>query len=267
MQSHDPLPQEFTNRLHLLYQDNKEEVLKTFSEEKPITFRINTLKSSRQEMFNVFANHTLHIEPVSWYDTAFIFRGPKSSLTTLPEYRQGKFYIQNLSSMIPALALEPTQGNSVLDIAAAPGSKTTQLAVMMGGEGELVANDISRARIFKLKDNLSQQGITTIKILNLPGERLWRKYPEYFDRVLVDAPCSMEGRITTSDPDSYKDWSVKKIKELSHRQQYLLRSAITATKVGGIIVYSTCTLAPEENEGVIDWILEKEGDAVSLEKN
>jgi len=148
----------------------------------------------------------------------------------------------------------------------APGSKTTQIACLMQNKGEIVANDISRTRLFKLRANLKQQKITNVHITNLAGERMWRKYPEYFDKVLVDAPCSMEGRFTTTDPDSYKDWSLKKVKELSHRQQYLLRSALTATKVGGVVVYSTCTLSPEENEGVIDWLLEKEGDSIEVEK-
>jgi tRNA (cytosine49-C5)-methyltransferase len=94
---------------------------------------------------------------------------------------------------------------------------------------------------------------------------LWQKYPEYFDKVLLDSPCSLEGRFDASDPKSYQDWSPKKVKLLSKMQKFLLRSAISLCKIGGEVVYSTCTLSPEENEEVIDWILSKEGGAVSVE--
>lgn len=261
------LPQEFLERLEKLYSSEELKAVKqSFTTDKPVSFRVNSLKASTSEVLELFKAKQLSVTPVPWYPDSFIYEGAKTDLTSLPEYREGKFYIQGLSSMIPALVLNPRPSEKVLDIAAAPGSKTTQIATLMNDSGELVANDISRTRIYKLKDNLKQQGVTNATVLNQPGERLWRKYPEYFDKVLVDAPCSMEGRISTFDPDSYKDWSVKKVKELSHRQEYLLRSAITATKVGGTIVYSTCTLAPEENEGVIDWILAKEGDAIELEE-
>lgn len=268
MQGLGILPDQFIERVNELYsQSDLESIKRSFSEEKPVSFRVNTLKTTLEEMVATLRNKQISVDPIPWYQDAFIYHEAKTDITSLPEYKDGKLYIQGLSSMIPALILEPKPDDRILDIAASPGSKTTQIATLMQDRGELVANDISRTRVFKLRDNLKQQGVTNVTVLNQPGERLWRKYPEYFDRVLVDAPCSMEGRITTSDTDSYKDWSVKKIKELSHRQQYLLRSAITATKGGGTVVYSTCTLAPEENEAVIDWLLEKEGDAVSLEKN
>jgi 16S rRNA (cytosine1407-C5)-methyltransferase len=140
------------------------------------------------------------------------------------------------------------------------------MAAMMHDTGELVANDNSRARLYKLTANLQNAGITNTKIEHMRGERLWQKYPEYFDKVLVDVPCSMEGRFMADDPKTFKDWSPRKSKLLSQQQQYLLRSAISAAKVGGSIVYSTCTISVEENEAVIDWILKKEGDAISVEE-
>jgi 16S rRNA C967 or C1407 C5-methylase (RsmB/RsmF family) len=98
-----------------------------------------------------------------------------------------------------------------------------------------------------------------------PGEYFWKKNPEFYDRVLVDVPCTMEGRIYCGDPKTYQDWSEQKIRDLSVRQQHLLRSAVTSCKVGGTIVYSTCTLAPEENEGVLNWLLEREKGTVQVE--
>ena len=180
-------------------------------------------------------------------------------------YKEGKIYIQNAASMIPTLALQPQPEEIILDMAASPGSKTTQIAMHMQNQGIIIANDKSPKRLFKLIDNLKRQHVTNVKTSAMPGEFLWKRYPEYFDKVLIDAPCTMEGRFTTQDPDSYKDWSPRKIKELSNLQKWMLRSAISCTKVGGTIVYSTCALSPEENEEVINWMLKKIGDAIQIE--
>ncbi|CAN5123377.1 RsmB/NOP family class I SAM-dependent RNA methyltransferase [soil metagenome] len=267
MSDSSSLPSDFLDRINMLFLgEERQRILASFCDEKPISFRVNTLRTSLQELISQFNERGISVESVAWYKDAFIYNGPKSDLTSLSEYADGKFYIQGLSSMIPALALDPQISDIVLDLAAAPGSKTTQIATLMHNESEITANDMSRTRLFKLRDKLRQKGVANVRILNLPGEKIWKRYPEYFDKVLVDVPCSMEGRFKCDDPDSYQDWSIKKVKELAHRQQYLLRSAITATKVGGTIIYSTCTLSPEENEGVIDWVLEKEGDAITIEK-
>jgi 16S rRNA (cytosine1407-C5)-methyltransferase len=167
--------------------------------------------------------------------------------------------------MLPALILNPQPGEKVLDLCAAPGSKTTQLAALMQNQGEIVANDTSKARLHKLRSQLEQYGMSNTRIISQPGQSLWQKYPDYFDKTLVDVPCSMEGRFRTDDPVSYSHWSEKKVKLLAKLQKWLLRSAISATKPGGVIVYSTCTLSPEENEGVIDWILKKDGHKVMIE--
>jgi 16S rRNA (cytosine1407-C5)-methyltransferase len=187
-------------------------------------------------------------------------------LTDLEAYREGKIYIQNLSSMVPPLAMDLEPGQKVLDLAAAPGSKTSEIAALLHNTGEIVANDKSHERLYKLRAVLGQQGVTNVTVSQKPGEILWKWHPEYFDSVLVDAPCSMEGRITTEDPDSYKDWSLKKIKVLSQLQKKLLRSAFSSVKVGGCVIYSTCTFSPEENEEVIDWLLTKENGAVEVKK-
>ena len=261
------LPQEFLNKLDkFIPRDTLKCTLASFAVKKQVTLRINSLSTTRGELISEFRNQQIILTPTPWYKDAFSTTSSTKELTSLSSYGEGKFYIQGLSSMIPPLILDPQIDDSILDITAAPGSKTTQIATLMQNNGEIIANDISRTRLFKLKANLKQQHITNTKITNIPGERIWKKYPEYFDKVLVDAPCSMEGRFTTLDPDSYEDWTTKKVKELSRRQKFLLRSALTATRIGGIVVYSTCTLSPEENEEVIDWILEKEGDAIKVEE-
>ncbi|HZE87410.1 MAG TPA: RsmB/NOP family class I SAM-dependent RNA methyltransferase [Methylomirabilota bacterium] len=262
------LPEKFLERLKKLYGEKELKMVLQAIATKPLpSFRTNTLKITTVELTKMLRDQAFIIEAIPWYHDAFLLKNRSiRELTETAMYKQGFLYIQNLSSIIPSLVLAPKPQDKILDLCAAPGSKTTHIASLMANSGEIVANDLSRQRLYKLSANLIMYGITTIKTLNIPGQTLWKKFPEYFDKTLVDVPCSMEGRIVLSDPESYQDWKLGKIKELATKQKYLLRSAISATKVGGTIVYSTCTLAPEENEGVIDWILKKEGNAVAVEK-
>lgn len=267
MQNQINLPATFLDRLRTYVPDGKiEDVLNAFSVSRPTTFRVNTLRVSSDELINQLQTQGFEIEKVNWYPDAFILENKsKKELMETQEYKNGEIYIQNLSSMIPPLVINPQDNEIILDMAAAPGSKTTQLALLMHNKGKIVANDKSPKRIFKLIENLKQQNVGNTQTISFPGEFLWKRYPEYFDKVLIDVPCSMEGRFHSAEPDSYKDWSPKKIKELSNLQKWLLRSAITCTKVDGIIVYSTCAMDPQENEEVIDWILRKAKGAVVLE--
>lgn len=262
------LPEAFRERTaEIVPIDDFETIMESFCKRHPSTFRANTLKISAHALIEELKKLTIEAEPVPWYENAFILKNVEQKvLSETSWYKEGYLYIQSLSSMIPPLVLEPKPGEKVLDLTAAPGSKTTQIAMMMGNNGELIANDISRVRMYKLAANLQMQGVTIAKTMIKPGEILWKMFPEYFDKTLVDVPCSMEGRMYTEDPKTFQDWSTKKIKELENKQRFLLRSAVSATKTGGTIVYSTCTLAPEENEGIIDWILKKENGALEVEK-
>lgn len=267
MQSCDNLPDRLLDRLRTLYTKTEfTKLLNAFSEKPIPSFRTNTLKTSSQRLFLQLTTLGFRIETVSWYPDAFILKNRSiRELTETDAYKKGFFYIQNLSSMVPVLALDPKPGECVLDIAAAPGSKTTHIAALMQNSGEITANDISFKRLFKLRENLTSMGVTNTKVLNLSGISFWKRLPEYFDKTLVDVPCSMEGRIRCFDQKTYQDWSVKKIKQLSQLQKYLLRSGISATKVGGTIIYSTCTLSPEENEEVIEWVMAKTPAALLVE--
>ena len=238
-----------------------------FSKKRRTTLRVNTIKTTAEVFLKQMKELGVVLEQVPWYEKAFILKNEnqRQDLFHSAPNDSGDFYVQGLSSMIPPLVLDPRPDDKLLDIAASPGSKTTQLSVQMNNTGEILANDISQDRLFKLKRNLDAQGAINVKLNRSLGETLWRRYPEYFDKTLADAPCSMEGRISLLDPRTFRNWSLKKIKALSKRQKWILRSAVSATKPGGTIVYSTCTLAPEENEEVIDWLLNKEADAIKLE--
>lgn len=261
------LPKEFLEKLELIApEDQLEEIHQALCQERPTTFRANTLKISSKKLTTELQKLGINFEQISWYKNAFILKGqPQSVLQDTYLYQEGYIYVQSLSSMIPSLILSPKPKEKILDLTAAPGSKTTQMAMMMKNDGQIIANDTSRPRLYRLEANAKLQGVTNITITQLPGQILWQKFPEYFDKTLVDAPCSMEGRFCAPNDKTYRDWTPKKVKELAPRQSFLLRSAISATKPGGVIVYSTCTLSPEENEGVIDWILKKEKDNVKLE--
>jgi 16S rRNA (cytosine1407-C5)-methyltransferase len=260
------LPKDFIDRLAILVPKNKlSDVLASFTSRRPTTIRANTLKTTVVNLHKKLVDQGAELTSVQWNALASIVNKLElRDLTNTESYKNGELYVQSLSSMVPPLVLAPRAGDKVLDIAAAPGSKTTQMAAMMENQGEIIANDTSHVRRYRLQANLDTQGVTIAKVGKVDGRSIWQEYPEYFDKTLVDVPCSMEGRFLGSDAKTYKDWSPKKVKILSNLQRWLLRSAISATKTGGIIVYSTCTLSPEENEGVIDWILQKEAGNIQM---
>lgn len=262
------LPEKFRQRLSLFTSsDTTEEILESFCVHKPSTFRANTLKISADDLEKELTKRGIKTQRAPWYRDAFVLMDqPQKLLVETDFYKNGYLYLQSLSSMIPPLVLDPQENESILDITAAPGSKTTQMAAVMHNTGEIIANDKSKVRLFKLKANLQTLGVTNTKVLQLPGQFIWKKFPQYFNRTLVDVPCSMEGRFQCDNPKTYQDWSTAKIEYLQNQQKFLLRSAISSTQVGGTIVYSTCTLAPEENEEIIDWILKKTNHAVVIEK-
>ena len=260
------LPQVFLDRLAQIIPPDQLDAVRQSFVRRPTTFRVNTLKSNREMLLAKLSEQGFQVEPVDWYGDAFILRNQsKQELIDTPAYQNGEMYVQGLSSMVPPLVLDLKPGEKIGDIAAAPGSKTTQMAALMNNTGEIVANDRSKIRLFKLVANLKLQGVTNVRTSLAEGEALWKRFPEYFDKTLVDVPCSLEGRFDVKNPKSYRDWSLKKVQILSAHQQHLLRSAVSATKPGGVIVYSTCTLSPEENEKVIDWLLDKEPSVGEIE--
>lgn len=177
------------------------------------------------------------------------------------EHLLGYYYIQELASMLPIIALAPRENELILDLAASPGSKTTQISARMNNTGTIIANEISLGRIKILASNLERCGCTNAIITKKDGiafcERIKKYFPELkFDKILVDAPCSGEGTLR-STPKTYQMWNPKTIFNLSKLQKYLVASAIEILKPNGVLVYSTCTHAPEENEEVVDFVLEK----------
>lgn len=159
--------------------------------------------------------------------------------------------------MLPPLILDPRRGENVLDLTAAPGSKTTQMAALMNNSGRLVAGDSDQRRIYKLLANLKVQGVTNVEVKRSDSRFFWREHFEEFDRVLLDAPCTTEGSFLSAEPETFAHWSLKEVRKKSFLQRSLIFSAVNCLRPGGVLVYSTCTLAPEENEAVVDFALRK----------
>ena len=233
--------------------------------ERPTTFRANTLKTDVRALLVELRQANVKVERVAWYSLAFIAKNAaEAQLEALDAYREGRLYVQSLSSMLPPLVLQPQPGERVLDLAAAPGSKTTQMAAMMGNQGYILANDASAVRAERLRFNLARQGVAIAEVRVQDGRRLGSALGPTFDRVLLDAPCSGEGRFIAGHPSTYRHWSQRLVRRLALLQRRLLASALRAARPGGVVVYSTCTLNPEENEAVVDWALGRFGDAVEV---
>ncbi len=259
-------PAGFLERLRKILPPGKfDSAANTFAEKVPTTFRVNPLKTSINIIKGKIESHGFRLEPVSWYSGAFILKqGTLRELQQTSEYKNGEIYVQSLSSMLPPLVLDPKHGEIVLDLAAAPGSKTTQMAAMTEGKGKIIACDNNRIRFYKLKANLEMQGAANVEAMLCYGESIRKKFPNYFDKVLLDAPCSSEGRFQANEPASFGYWKLRKVYEMAKKQKKLIASAIQALKPGGTLVYSTCTFAPEENEAVLNWTVQKFGDAIEV---
>lgn len=255
------LPIDFINELNNDFTErNVDKILTGMSEERYTTFRVNYLKSNEVEVEDELVKNGLEFEKVRITESNFnfnayvIYNKNEKDLSKLKIYEDGKIYVQSISSMIPPIILRPEPGERVLDMAAAPGGKTTQMAAMMNNEGYILANEIDKFRCEKLKYNAEKQGTSIVHIINNDGTQLFNS-AKSFDKILVDAPCSGEGRFIVSNKKTYEHWSLKMQKELVEIQKKLLSNAINLCKINGTILYSTCALSLAENEKVIDWAI------------
>lgn len=241
-----------------------EEFLRVLPKPLPYSIRVNTLKIEVEKLVSRLEEKGFELRPVGWHPWLFIVEelgGVGQPGKTL-EHALGYYYVQELVSALPPLVLDPKPGELVLDLTAAPGSKTTQMAQMMNNEGLIVANDIDYDRISALKSNIDRLGVTNTLITRMDGRRFLSK--RRFDKILIDAPCSSEGIIRKNPSVSFKI-SVKEIKHLSRIQKALVRSAYRLLKEEGILVYSVCTFSPEECEEVVDYAIKMGFEALNVE--
>jgi tRNA (cytosine49-C5)-methyltransferase len=218
------------------------------------SIRVNTLIASVSDVKKSIEAKGWKLNPVPWCKEGFWISHPdRRDVGNLWEHHLGKIYVQEAASMIPPLVLDPKPGELVLDMCAAPGSKTTQMASMMKNEGLILANDYKGQRLQSLGINLQRSGITNVVVTLLPGECFKN---HNFDKILVDAPCSGTGTIRKS-LKTIRIWNPNMITKLARQQYKLVETAFNNLKSGGEMVYSTCSVEPEEDEGVVDYLLKK----------
>ncbi|MFY7424799.1 MULTISPECIES: 16S rRNA (cytosine(1407)-C(5))-methyltransferase RsmF [Enterobacter] len=232
------------------------------------SIRVNTLKISVGAFLDLVSPYGWQLTPVPWCEEGFwIERDDEESLPlgSTAEHLSGLFYIQEASSMLPVAALfaDENQPERVMDVAAAPGSKTTQIAARMNNRGAILANEFSASRVKVLHANISRCGIRNVALTHFDGRVFGAALPEVFDAILLDAPCSGEG-VVRKDPDALKNWSVASNLEIAATQRELIDSAFHALRPGGTLVYSTCTLNRDENEDVCLWLKQRYADAVEF---
>ena len=251
------LPEEFMDNLYEMFSPGTvDNILRGIAEKRFTTLRVNNLKYNIQDLMKYFKDINIKFDRVLWYKDALVIKNAnEKDLQKLEIYKEGKIYLQSLPSMIPPLVLAPAEGDRILDLTAAPGGKTTEMASIMNGKGYILANELDKLRCERLKYNVEMQGADIVEVVNGRGEKIGENYKEQFDKVLLDAPCSGEGRFTIYNVQSYKQWSMKTVNELVKTQKKLFKSAYEALKAGGTLVYSTCTLNKLENEQIIDWAL------------
>lgn len=246
------LPSPFQAKMKSLLGSNFDDFMNSYHESPHAGIRVNTLKISNEQFREV---SPFKLEPVPWCPTGY-YVGDGARPGRHPYYHAGLYYIQEPSAMSPVELLDVKPGDRVLDLCAAPGGKSTQIAAKLDGQGVLISNDLNPDRTKALAKNLEMCGVRNAIVLNEQPDRIAEAFPAYFDKILVDAPCSGEGMFR-KDESMLKYWEESSPLVFAEMQREILMSAAAMLAPGGTLVYSTCTFSPEENEGMIAEFLEK----------
>ena len=244
--SHMKLPEEYCRRMKDLLGDEYEKYIDSFRDAPTASLRVNTLKISPEAFA---AASRFHLTPVPWCASGFYY-DPDERPSLHPWWHAGLYYLQEASAMIPSEILPVQPGDTVLDACCAPGGKSTAIACRMHDAGVLVSNDISASRQNATLKNIQRFGISSAVVTAENLNDLAGKYQEYFDKILLDVPCSGEGMFRR-DPSLIDAWLQKGPEEYASIQKEIVRSAIGMLKPGGMMVYSTCTFSPQEDEEII----------------
>ena len=229
-------------------------ILEGYSQKRMVTFRVNTLKIGIGKVEEVLKNNNIEFEKVSWSDVAYIVKNVREdTLKELEIYKNGEIYLQSLSSMLPPIVLEPKENTDILDMCAAPGGKTTELASLTNNNANITACELNKIRIEKLKYNIEKQGATSVYIMQEDSRRINDFFS--FDNILLDAPCSGSGTLNVEDVNLEKIFTKKLIEKSQKAQLELLNKAVKILKQGQEMVYSTCSILNVENEEIVNKIL------------
>ena len=244
------LPEAFQKKMKAILGEEYDDFLAGFEKPRHYGLRVNTAKITVEEFKELVP---FHLTQIPWVENGFYYE-EEDAPTRHPYYYAGLYYIQEPSAMTTASRLPVGPGERVLDLCAAPGGKATELGAKLFGEGLLVANDISASRVKALLKNIEVMGIPNSFLLNEVPAKIAEQFPAYFDKILVDAPCSGEGMFR-KNPEAARVWSEEKPPECAKMQREIVKQAISMLKQGGMMIYSTCTFSPEENEQIIAWVL------------
>ena len=245
------LPQEFEKRMCRMLEDEYPAFQLSYSQKSEQALRVNPAKAGQEFLEKV----PFSLSPVPWAKEGYYYTA-EDTPGKHPYHEAGVYYIQEPSAMAPAEYLDARSGERILDLCAAPGGKSTQIGAKMQGKGILICNEIHPARAKILSENIERMGICNAIVTNETPERLSEVFEMYFDKILVDAPCSGEGMFRKSET-ARTEWSPENVSQCAARQDDILACAAKMLKPGGRLVYSTCTFAPEENEGSISRFLER----------
>lgn len=246
------LPQQFLNRMEKMLGGEYPDFLASYERPRYHSLRVNPLKGTAGELKE---KASFQLRPVPWTENGYYYK-EEDRPGRHPFHEAGVYYIQEASAMAPAVYLNAQPGERVLDLCAAPGGKSTQIGANLKGQGLLVCNEIHPQRAKILSENIERMGIRNALVISHEPAYLAERFPEYFDRIMVDAPCSGEGMFRKNE-GAIEEWSPENVEICAKRQEDILESAAAMLCPGGRMVYSTCTFAPEEDEGTINCFLEK----------
>ncbi len=248
------LPADFINRMQTMLGEQFDTFIQSYENTNYQALRVNRLKGTA-EQFLKMADFADSLSPVSWTTDGFYY--PENLRPGKHPYHEaGVYYIQEPSAMMPAALLDAAPGERILDLCAAPGGKSTQIASAMQQQGLLISNEIHPARARILSENMERMGVRNAIVTNESPQTLSLRFPSYFDRIMVDAPCSGEGMFRKNE-EAISQWSLENVQICADRQDEILDCAAQMLRPGGTLVYSTCTFAPAENEGSMTRFIER----------
>lgn len=231
-----------------------EKIIEGYGANRKVTLRVNTLKATAEEIEKELESAGIPYSRISWYEAAFIIEeGDESRIQQLAMYEEGGIYLQSLSSMLPPLVLEPRAGADILDMAAAPGGKTTQLAALTGNKAHITACEMNAIRLERLRYNVEKQGASCVYVMQKDSRTLDDFFS--FDQILLDAPCSGSGVLDLRDERLQSRFTQKLIDKSVKAQTALIKKAVNLLKKGQEMVYSTCSILACENEMIVKSVL------------
>jgi NOL1/NOP2/sun family putative RNA methylase len=249
------IPNFLVQKLEIQYgNDLAKEILKGYSYNRPVTIRVNTLKATTDAIKEKLNNLNIRFKTVQWSKNAIILENiQEKDIQEQEFYANGSIYMQSLSSMLPPIILNPKENTDILDMAAAPGGKTTQIAALTNNLGNITACELNKIRAERLKYNIEKQGASCVYVM----EKDARQIDDFFsfDQILLDAPCSGSGTLQTNNEKLQEIFTPKLIQKSTSSQKALLKKAINILKPGCEMVYSTCSILKEENEEIINMAL------------